>query len=174
MARVPRGYPGSSQGSATVGPAVCATIREDSLAPPPGRVSERPICSQDPVVVALRLARVRAAPCAARRAGADGLRDVVDAATLDDVLLVVSELVTNAVLHGAGTIDLELRFDGACVTGNVADEGGGFAPVLPVRPSGGAGGNGLFLVDRVAGDWGIEAGTSRVWFAVPDRAAAAS
>ena len=45
----------------------------------------------------------------------------------------VSELVTNAVIHGHGAITLKLRVDGDDVYGEVVDEGGGFEPVVRER-----------------------------------------
>src|SRR3546814_11080310 len=42
----------------------------------------------------------------------------------DDVLLVTSEMVTNAVLHGAGQIEVHLDIDAGCVHLEVYDEGG--------------------------------------------------
>src|SRR3546814_17802155 len=49
----------------------------------------------------------------------------------DDVLLVTSEMVTNAVLHGAGQIEVHIDIDAGCVHLAVYDEGG--SPPAP-RP----------------------------------------
>jgi anti-sigma regulatory factor (Ser/Thr protein kinase) len=87
---------------------------------------------------------------------------------LDDLRLLVSELVTNAVVHGAPgeaePIDLEVTTDGP-VRVDVVDRGAGFAP--GPRRSDPLGGWGLVLVERLADRWGVaeEAGT-RVWFEV--------
>jgi anti-sigma regulatory factor (Ser/Thr protein kinase) len=89
----------------------------------------------------------------------------------DTVRLLVSELISNSVLH-AGADDestIELRV----VTGErgtrveVEDRGPGFEPV-PVEPDlENGGGFGLFLVDQLADRWGVEPERpSRVWFEV--------
>jgi anti-sigma regulatory factor (Ser/Thr protein kinase) len=68
----------------------------------------------------------------------------------DHVLLVVSELVTNAVLHGDGTAVLRLSGSPWRVRVEVADD----SPVLPEpRVAGQDGGWGLHLVNRLAGHW---------------------
>lgn len=126
-----------------------------------------PSASDDDTV--MRLPRERSSPSAARCFSRSRLADVVGADTLEDVLLVVSELVSNALMHGSGAIRLQLGFDGALVTGDVSDEGGGFSPHLPERPSAHVGGNGLYLVDQLTERCGVDAGASRVWFQICDR-----
>jgi anti-sigma regulatory factor (Ser/Thr protein kinase) len=72
-----------------------------------------------------------------------------------DILLVVSELVTNAVLHGAGPVRLRLerRVDGVRV--EVSDDGeGAVAPRTPDLAA--VGGRGLMVVGRLAGSWGVD------------------
>jgi anti-sigma regulatory factor (Ser/Thr protein kinase) len=82
----------------------------------------------------------------------------------DDLRLVVSELVTNAVLHGPGTarvgVTLEVR-DGL-VRGEVTDEGRG---TVEIREAAGEGGGfGLQLLDRISERWGVHPGSTHVWF----------
>ena len=68
----------------------------------------------------------------------------------DHVLLVVSELVTNAMLHGEGCTALRLSGTPWRVRVEVTDG----SPVLPAsRPAGQDGGWGLHLVTRLAGRW---------------------
>jgi anti-sigma regulatory factor (Ser/Thr protein kinase) len=68
----------------------------------------------------------------------------------DHVLLVVSELVTNAMLHGDGPAVLRLSGSPWRVRVEVADG----SPVLPEpRAAGQDGGWGLHLVNRLAGRW---------------------
>jgi anti-sigma regulatory factor (Ser/Thr protein kinase) len=68
----------------------------------------------------------------------------------DHVLLVVSELVTNAMLHGAAPAVLRLSGTPWRVRVEVADR----SPVLPEpRVAGQDGGWGLHLVSRLAGHW---------------------
>ncbi|MFD3874875.1 ATP-binding protein [Streptomyces sp. NPDC058623] len=77
----------------------------------------------------------------------------------DDVLLCVSELATNALLHGVpagrGYRLRMLRFGGV-VRVEVHDSGGG-RPRVEERDPGAEGGRGLLLVAGVADRWGIGA-----------------
>jgi anti-sigma regulatory factor (Ser/Thr protein kinase) len=93
--------------------------------------------------------------------------DVLATETLDDALLVVSELVTNAVRHGAGAIELRIDFDGHRVTGDVSDEGLRFTQSVgnTHRPDE-IGGHGLDLVARIANSWGLGEESSCVWFEI--------
>jgi anti-sigma regulatory factor (Ser/Thr protein kinase) len=87
------------------------------------------------------------------------------AEAMTDLELVVSELVTNAVMHGRGRIEVLLQpVRGGRVRGHVADQGD--CPVA-VRPrADDTGGMGLRLVDAVA-RWGVKAPPTRVWFELP-------
>ncbi len=83
----------------------------------------------------------------------------IDPSTLQDVLLVVSELVTNAVRHGPDDrpIHLDVRRDGV-VRIEVRDQGEGFEP--PVHTPGmpqdlRRSGFGLVIVGRLATSWGV-------------------
>jgi anti-sigma regulatory factor (Ser/Thr protein kinase) len=80
----------------------------------------------------------------------------VDPRTSGDVMLLVSELVTNAVRHARSDefeVRLEVRRDALRL--EVHDEGAGFVP--RIAPSGnGTGGYGLYIVDRLADRWGVE------------------
>jgi anti-sigma regulatory factor (Ser/Thr protein kinase) len=101
----------------------------------------------------------------------DGLNEQ----TLEDVRLIVSELVTNAVKHGPdGQVKVRLRRDGRMIRGEVEDEGTstfGLRRKIRVGPDGGLG---LHLVETLSDRWGVEAGSSRVWFEIRDRFSAAS
>src|ERR1700733_1481993 len=83
---------------------------------------------------------------------------------LDTARLLVSELVTNAVLHGRGKITLRLWLRADAVRVEVRDQGAGFMymgqrPEVP-RP----GGWGLQLVSMQSSRWGIADDCARVWF----------
>jgi anti-sigma regulatory factor (Ser/Thr protein kinase) len=120
------------------------------------------------------LRRDRAAPARARAAieswcpELDGGRP-----RQETLLLLVSEVVTNAVMHSQARADaaivLTAGIYGEHVHVEVTDAGDGFTP-----PSAGMprrrermtiGGYGLYVVDQAASRWGVDrAGGTRVWF----------
>ena len=121
--------------------------------------------SRSPIVASVQLALPRT-PHAASRA-----RDAADRLTVDlpaelraRLRLVVSELVTNAVRHGDGAIELRLWRDGTTVRGEVVDEGGGFEHEVRSEGWQDVGGRGLGIVERLTRRWGIREGTTHVWF----------
>ncbi|MFC3572752.1 ATP-binding protein [Streptomyces yaanensis] len=76
-------------------------------------------------------------------------------AAAEDVLLVVSELVTNACLHAEGPDELWIACDTKVLRIEVSDKGGGQpAPRTPHR-AGRPGGHGMFIVQRLCLDWGV-------------------
>ncbi|QLJ00046.1 ATP-binding protein [Streptomyces sp. NEAU-sy36] len=76
-------------------------------------------------------------------------------AAAEDVLLVVSELVTNACLHAEGPDELVLTCDNKVIRLEVTDRGAGQpAPRNPHR-AGRPGGHGMFIVQRLCLDWGV-------------------
>ena len=83
---------------------------------------------------------------------------------LDTAVLLISELVTNAVLHGSGEIRLIIDLAGNDARFAVADEGEG-TPVVRDAP-GPDGGWGLRLVGQLATRWGIVDKRTQVWFEV--------
>jgi anti-sigma regulatory factor (Ser/Thr protein kinase) len=107
------------------------------------------------------LPRDHGAPGRARallREHADGL----DRARLDTAVLLISELVTNAVLHGRGQIRLSIDIHDGDARITVSDDGGGKPAVRP-HP-GPEGGWGLRLVGELASRWGVREGRTQVWF----------
>ena len=93
----------------------------------------------------------------------------LDGPTRQVVELLVSELVTNAVRHGASDPHESIlvragRIDG-CVRVEVCDEGAGFEPRPDPRDALEPGGNGLLLVESLASRWGVTPGQPTcVWF----------
>ncbi|MGW2516519.1 ATP-binding protein [Streptomyces sp. NPDC001617] len=76
-------------------------------------------------------------------------------AAAEDVLLVVSELVTNACLHAEGPSELWIALDNKVIRLEVSDRGTGQpAPRTPHR-AGRPGGHGMFIVQRLCLDWGV-------------------
>jgi anti-sigma regulatory factor (Ser/Thr protein kinase) len=91
------------------------------------------------------------------------------AGLLDIVVLLTSELVTNAVLHGLGPVQLMLIEDGNLVTVEVSDGEAGPLPMAPRRPADvDSHGRGLLVVDHLADRWGCRARRTApgktVWF----------
>lgn len=133
----------------------------------PALVSQAPgAAPEEPMKVAV--------PCGAQapeRARA-WLRDITGTLPNDTegtLTLLVSELVTNAVRHGAAgddeLIELELQpLDGG-VNVSVSDPGPGFSPSMRDAPLDEPGGWGLVLVDQLSERWGVvRDGRTRVWF----------
>ena len=114
----------------------------------------------------LLLATPEAVP-AARHALAE--LEEVDEKTRGVLELLTSELVTNAVRHGASdtkeSILLRARCEDDSVRVEVCDEGPGFEPAPDERGILEPGGNGLLLVESLAARWGVTRGQpSCVWF----------
>jgi anti-sigma regulatory factor (Ser/Thr protein kinase) len=89
----------------------------------------------------------------------------------DDVALLVTELVSNAVRHGGGASDSRLQLEFRRCDDRIRVEllhpGSVFEPPSSPPSNGGSdGGWGLFLVDRMAESWGVrpDASGTCVWF----------
>lgn len=86
---------------------------------------------------------------------------------LSEVLLLITELVTNAVWHGAGDAWLDLQVEDDQVTVGVTDGGGGQVGIAADYrwPESG---HGLKLVAALSDRWGVDPMTElpgkRVWF----------
>jgi anti-sigma regulatory factor (Ser/Thr protein kinase) len=87
-------------------------------------------------------------------------------ATLANLELVVSELVTNAVEHGHGPVQLEVEAGEREIEGSVSDHGSGFA--YQPREFNGTDdhGRGLGIVNALVTRWGVRRGSTHVWFEI--------
>lgn len=135
--------------------------------------------------VELDLRPDRLAPSRARAEVRETMAGLLDDAELANLVLLTSELVTNAIIHpdcpDDAPIALHIAAYPAGVRVEVDDPGEGFDPAAPVSSRGG--GHGLFLVDRCAARWGAQrvqterGARFRVWFELepgaPGAAAAA-
>lgn len=107
----------------------------------------------------------------ARRVAATALDSAPDThrSVRGDVLLVVSELVSNAARHGRDPIELSVAVTPSHVRIEVTDSGD--AQPLPVRRPAATSqsGRGLLIVDSIAASWGVspEATGKTVWAEVP-------
>jgi len=87
---------------------------------------------------------------------------------IEDAVLVVSELVTNALRHGEGAAVVRASIRDDVIRISVTDSG----DELPEQKRidiGRVGGLGLHVVERVAADWGVAAfpGGKTVWAVIP-------
>jgi anti-sigma regulatory factor (Ser/Thr protein kinase) len=126
--------------------------------------------------LSVRFSRGPSAASAARNA-LRALEPRVDGQLLDDVRLLVSELVTNAIRHAeasaSGEIGLDISIARSCIRVEVADPGPGFVPRERDEDTSRPGGWGLYLVDRIADRWGVARNSvTRVWFEIDGIAAA--
>ena len=90
---------------------------------------------------------------------------------VDDIRLVVSELVTNALVHARTPLTVNIKELLFCVMLTVHDDSPDL-PVVLLAQMGDVGGRGLDLVGRCSSDWGVSLGVENdksVWatFAVP-------
>jgi anti-sigma regulatory factor (Ser/Thr protein kinase) len=92
----------------------------------------------------------------------------------DELRLLVSELVTNSILHAGGDarswIHLQVKIiPDRRVRAEVHDYGPGFKPDVPEQVDDAEliHGRGLFLVEHLADSWAVEIGErTRVWFEI--------
>lgn len=118
-------------------------------------------------VVTITLAREPEATARARGFVVAQLGETATDAIVHDATLVASELVTNALLHGEGRVELSLRTDDDRVRIEVMDEGSGAVVEKRERQAGMTSGWGLLIVDQLSERWGASEGTTRVWAELP-------
>jgi anti-sigma regulatory factor (Ser/Thr protein kinase) len=120
----------------------------------------------------LTLARSVQAPALARAAVMRHCDELeLDASLAQSLILLVSEVVSNAVRHSAADasepIEFVASFGERTIRIAVTDAGEGFT-LRPREPGSTRDGYGLYLLEKVADRWGAEfdAGT-KVWFELP-------
>jgi anti-sigma regulatory factor (Ser/Thr protein kinase) len=109
------------------------------------------------------------APALARRALDERVEHGFDDEASGTLQLLVTELVTNAILHAGapGTpVLLRVEVGPTRLRVEVHDRGPGFEKHKP-KPRGSRGGYGLFLVERMSSRWGVErTAHTYVWFEI--------
>lgn len=98
------------------------------------------------------------------------LQDGVDDDTVETAMLLVSEVVTNALLHTSGPAELQVEVLDGTFRVRVADSSA--TRPVPVEPNVDEGGGfGLWMLDELSAGWGVdfEDGKSgkTVWFTMP-------
>jgi anti-sigma regulatory factor (Ser/Thr protein kinase) len=123
-----------------------------------------------PPPISMRIRGGPGAPGTARRSVLARLDDQTARGRASDAALIVSELVTNSVLHADVGSDQTLTVELARLANRlritVADPGSELEPHLREPDPGSAGGFGLLLVDELAVAWGTardDLGATRVW-----------
>jgi len=156
--------PGSQGERAAIAP---PSVVEDGSDPLPGGTSPR-VSSTAGVLgpVSMTLHPHAKSVASARRFVTAVLAEIIDEARRRDVELLVSELVTNGVLHAATTMELVVHVQGDVVRVELVDQ----VDAAPrIRPEPGAdGGFGLRIIAGLALKWGVEQhdhGKS-VWFEI--------
>jgi len=118
--------------------------------------------------------RIRLETSAAKLAEIAAVRHAVAAylrncgsGNVHDAVLVISEMVTNAVLHAGGADRILVDCDDAWINITVHDNGPAWAEQRVDAPH--SGGHGLHIVDRLAQDWGSTPLTlgKEVWAKLP-------
>ncbi len=114
------------------------------------------------------LPRAAHAGALARRFIADRFGDHLAPAALRDAQLVISELATNAVVHGEGRITLQAALHDDSLRIEVVDEGTDNVPEIREHAEHDApGGRGLHIVAALSRRWGVFEGTTHVWADIP-------
>ena len=122
------------------------------------------------LVTSLQLPPDHAAAARARRFVSDTLRGWGCDDAIPDAQLLVSELVTNAVLHARSATRVTVERSSTTVRVSVDDDSSTQPRLRELGPEA-VTGRGLLLVDRIAQRWGVDprADGKCVWFEVDGR-----
>jgi two-component sensor histidine kinase len=129
-----------------------------------------PAAPRQPPPISMRIRGGPGAPGQARKSVLSKLDGQLAGDRESDAALLVSELVTNSVLHANVGADQTLTVELTRLPGRlritVADPGSPLEPRLQRHDLDSPGGLGLFLVDKLAVAWGAghdDAGSAQVW-----------
>jgi len=114
-----------------------------------------------------RFPPVPSSPREARRFVANALAAHDFHGNVDTVLLLASEVVSNAVRHAATAFDLIVHVEEREVTVTVVDQDPLNPPAVQEQRPDATHGRGMFIVDKMASEWGAErraGGRKAVWF----------
>ncbi len=137
------------------------------------RASERArrggTAARGPSRLELELERTVQAPALARAAVTERCDELgIDGSLAQSLILLVSEVVSNAVRHSSGDptapVEMLVTFGEKTIRVSVSDAGEGFTP-RPRDPARTHDGYGLYLLEKVSERWGVESrGGTNVWF----------
>jgi anti-sigma regulatory factor (Ser/Thr protein kinase) len=115
----------------------------------------------------IRLPTTMQAPAAARAFLRGAGCSTHHARTLDEAELLVSELATNAVLHGTPPVNVRVECDGSRGLLVSVTDGSAHTPLKRAAGPEDDSGRGMLLVDVISDRWGVQTrpGTGKaVWF----------
>lgn len=137
-------------------------------APPPGLTAEGGGKVVAPMNLAVAFGPDPARVQELRRHVADALADEVPLPARDSIVLLTSELATNAIVHARPPYELRLVQSAGLVHLEVTDCGGPGAVRLRRPEPAEVTGRGLNLVDALSSGWGVDErpGAHTVWFEV--------
>lgn len=121
--------------------------------------------TSEPVADLLTVPSLPASIASVRRFAVRACRATGRTELCDTVALLVSEVATNALVHGTGEVQVRVSARGQVLRVEVADD----SPRMPEPRSAGLleeGGRGLALVESLARDWGVhrQGAGKVVWF----------
>lgn len=117
----------------------------------------------------LELTRDLRAPRVARGALVRWYGGRLDDEELEAAKLIVTELASNAVVHGVGRIVLASELDEDRLLIEVVDEGSGFEHTVREVPFDALSGRGLAIIAATSSRWGVHEGTTHVWAEIERR-----